>query len=264
MQAMDRLSHLQGNFEHLLKTVGNRFSPGIYAGDASGVRLLSGMPHPFGNLAIARRRDLAGFTAVLEEMETWSRKAGVPVLVLLFPGDGLEACLSMAGTRDWKHIESMPGMWMTLDDQVGPGPSGPGVEIRLVRSGDDLDRACAVLSEGYPVPEKVADLYLRGIHEAGTAHGSNPANLLVTIDGEPAACASVCLQDGVAGVYCVATRERFRRRGLGSFVTLAALRHGRRLGAAHALLNATEQGESIYRRIGFAEVCRIAVLGFGE
>jgi GNAT superfamily N-acetyltransferase len=137
------------------------------------------------------------------------------------------------------------------------------VEIRLVKSPEDLALVCRVLAEGYPVPENVADFFMRGIDACGGSPDHGLANLLVTVDGEPAACSSACVHSGVVGVYCVATLEAFRRRGLGGLATRAALNHGRQLGATHALLHASDQGESVYRRIGFTEDCRVSVLSFG-
>ncbi|NDV62888.1 GNAT family N-acetyltransferase [Puniceicoccales bacterium CK1056] len=89
------------------------------------------------------------------------------------------------------------------------------------------------------------------------------ANVLATLDGQPAACASVCVKDGAAGIYCVATLEEFRGRGLGFAITRAAMVEGTRKGASHALLHATEMGIPIYRKIGFTEQCRAPIYGFG-
>jgi hypothetical protein len=40
-------------------------------------------------------------------------------------------------------------------------------------------------------------------------------------------------------------------QGIGRSLTLAACRLGRRLGCSHAILNATPEGELLYRTVGF-------------
>ena len=58
-----------------------------------------------------------------------------------------------------------------------------------------------------------------------------------------------------AGIYDVDVRPLFRRQGLGRALTLAVCRAA---GAPWAVLNATGEGEALYRALGFAS------LGFGR
>jgi GNAT superfamily N-acetyltransferase len=64
---------------------------------------------------------------------------------------------------------------------------------------------------------------------------------------------------GVAGVYCVSTVERARRRSLGAAVTLAALHEAKDLGFSVGVLGSSEMGYGVYRRLGFEEYCRIGL-----
>ncbi len=56
---------------------------------------------------------------------------------------------------------------------------------------------------------------------------------------------------GIAGVYDMGVRPQHRRRGIGRALTLAACRLARDLGCTHAVLNATPDGEQLYRTVGF-------------
>jgi ribosomal protein S18 acetylase RimI-like enzyme len=56
---------------------------------------------------------------------------------------------------------------------------------------------------------------------------------------------------GIAGIYDMGVAEGWRRQGIGRALTLAACRVGRELGCSHAVLNATAEGEPLYRAAGF-------------
>lgn len=56
---------------------------------------------------------------------------------------------------------------------------------------------------------------------------------------------------GIAGVYDMGVRPEHRRQGVGRSLTLAACRAARELGCTHAVLNATPEGERLYRTVGF-------------
>jgi predicted acetyltransferase len=54
----------------------------------------------------------------------------------------------------------------------------------------------------------------------------------------------------------VTTVPDARSRGLGRAVTLAAMHAGARAGATIAVLQSTEMGHSVYRKLGFEEFAR--------
>ncbi len=82
---------------------------------------------------------------------------------------------------------------------------------------------------------------------------------VASIDGEPLGHAMIFLGAGVAGVYDVGTIQRARGKGIGTAVTIAAATHARKLGYHYAVLKASGEGESVYQRIGFTEVCRMSL-----
>jgi predicted GNAT family acetyltransferase len=57
-----------------------------------------------------------------------------------------------------------------------------------------------------------------------------------------------------AQIFFVNTEPAWRRRGIGEAMTLAALRSAAALGARRAFLHATDDGASIYTRLGFEPV----------
>ncbi len=74
------------------------------------------------------------------------------------------------------------------------------------------------------------------------------------VSGEPAAASALLVTGTAAGVYWVATAEKFRRRGLGEAMTWHAIRKGAKAGCRLAVLQPSDMGRPIYERMGFRVV----------
>lgn len=85
-----------------------------------------------------------------------------------------------------------------------------------------------------------------------------------TLDGLPVGETTLLGGATVAGLYDVDVLERFRRRGIGSALVHAALRHGKKLGYRAAVLGATGTGASVYAQAGFREVCKLSFWKYGK
>jgi ribosomal protein S18 acetylase RimI-like enzyme len=86
-----------------------------------------------------------------------------------------------------------------------------------------------------------------GVHHLAVRHGGDTVGQVIVNPWR-----------GFAGVYNMGVGASHRRRGIGRALTLAACRLGRELGCTHAVLNATPEGELLYRTVGFAS------LGMGQ
>ena len=80
---------------------------------------------------------------------------------------------------------------------------------------------------------------------------------VVALDaGTPLAGAMAYLDGEICEVIHVGTLPSARRRGLGRVATTAVVAEARRRGATEAILQATPEGEPVYRRMGFRQIDR--------
>jgi predicted acetyltransferase len=87
------------------------------------------------------------------------------------------------------------------------------------------------------------------------------------VEGRVVATSRISIGAGVAGLYAISTLPAHRGHGYGRAMTIAALRAARTLGYRIGVLQASDLGYGVYKRLGFRDLFSYGVFvhpGSGE
>lgn len=212
-----------------------------------GVSLVAtGLPAAPFNIAFVRG-PLAEPAGELSRAVAWFRSRELPFLIRLCGPTDAETS-ETARSMGLVDAPSPPGM--AMPNTVPAPASHAGLDIVCARDPKTLQHHADVCALGFAISAQIADRLvppaLLGQHDVEAYVGY--------VDGTPVAASALFLNNGVAGVYNVATVEGHRRQGLGAAMTWHAVRRGRELGCRFSGLLSSVMGQPVYERMGFRAI----------
>jgi GNAT superfamily N-acetyltransferase len=136
-------------------------------------------------------------------------------------------------------------------------PELPGLRIAPVVDGFSLKQWIHIASIGFRIGEEFEEAWYELFADA--IYDQRFRTYLALLDGKPVGTSQLFVSEGVAGIYNVTCIPEARGRGIGSAVTLAPLLEARKLGYRIGTLQASKQGYSVYRRLGFQDFGNLSV-----
>jgi ribosomal protein S18 acetylase RimI-like enzyme len=218
-----------------------------------------GLPIARVNSATAARFAPASADARIDDVVEWFERRKVPFVWRLGPTDQpadlQDRLLAKGFTLD---PDELPGMAASLVD-LPPIELPDGAVIELVRDATAFREWLDVMVAGFGMPPQIGDAFV-AFGSQGFGDELPWRALLARVDGRPVATALGVFAGNGIDIANVATLPEVRGRGLGRAVTLAAMHLGAEAGARLAVLQSTEMGHGVYRRLGFEDFGRYRVL----
>jgi ribosomal protein S18 acetylase RimI-like enzyme len=170
-------------------------------------------------------------------------------------GRGVSEALTAAGRPASEREVAMVARAADVPEVQPPD----GLRLEVVSSARGVaDYAHLIASLFQPYAEPVATFYALAA-DALLRRSSRSRIVLATAGAMPLAGAEIHHDGATAGLYGVVTAPIARGRGFGTAVSAAAVALAGSLGAAdQVVLQASADGERLYRRLGFRDVGRYA------
>lgn len=211
-----------------------------------------------GVLAIASGAPVASLNVAFVTRELPNPKAALAQAADFFDARRLPFVVRVREGTDPESEQAATSMGMPYSDTI-PGmalhpipfaPPAIDLEIRTVEDIETLSLFRGVLAAGFGMPLSIAEKLVTPGWLAQEAF-----ELYVGfVDGVAAATSTLVPTPPTAGVYNVATLDRFRRRGIGLAMTWHCLSRGMALGCHLGALQASSMGRPVYERMGFRTV----------
>ncbi len=203
------------------------------------------------NLAVLQQTTPDQADALLARLTVHYRALGVTPRVRVTPLSEPADWLARLQAHGWTEAAGEE-VFMQL---VGPlrVPPNPQVHVRHAPAEASLADCVRVQSEGFGGGGEVDEAVARAQQ---ALRRWDYLFLVATLDGQPVGAASARFEDGVCGVYGVATLEGFRRRGVSTTMLHAIVDEAGQRGCDLVFLSAEPLGYArrLYARLGFVEV----------
>ncbi|MBU6258172.1 MAG: GNAT family N-acetyltransferase [Burkholderiales bacterium] len=217
------------------------------------IRVITGMAHPLGNVAIVN--DAADAADLAE--------AAQPLVDGAWPATVIGCAAWPATAASWlaaagfSSVESMPAMVVDIAELPATGlPAG--CEWLRVEPAQAAEFT-SVLAVGFEMPPALARRFSPATLGIDPAPAAATQYYAIRCGGRLVATSVLFLADGLAGIYSVATLPEFRGRGLGRHATSQPLRVAAALGYRIGVLQSSAAGYPVYRGLGFRETGRLPV-----
>jgi GNAT superfamily N-acetyltransferase len=161
---------------------------------------------------------------------------------------------SLLMDRDLRPISQAPGMLaQTLAPPVRPLPK---IEIMPVADRSTRQAFGALTAVSFDIPMGIA----KAVYEPERAWLGDYRGFVGFAGGRPVAIIAIVATPDALGVYSLSTVPECRRLGYGEALQRAAVASEQaRTGIKRIVLQSTDAGYSLYRRLGFKEVAKFSV-----
>ncbi len=163
-----------------------------------------------------------------------------------------EPLLSKHGFR---FSDDTPGMAADLQALNEPAQTVDGLEVRVVADEESLRTWTHIFASGYGLPDEWENDIYTLWWKLGLGYPLR--NFIGYLNDKPVATSCLFFGAGVAGVYSVSTLPEVRGKGIGAAVTLRPLLNARDMGSRIGVLQSSEMGYNIYKKLGFKHLCQI-------
>jgi GNAT superfamily N-acetyltransferase len=221
--------------------------------------LITNMPDHFMNLVVCTQLPSEGIDELIDGTLTHFRSLNIRKLSWLaqegVPATEIKKHLLARGlTFSESFATEMAADLRSVPDDL---PTPIGLRIVPVVGGETLKQWIHVASIGFGVREEFEKVWYDFFVEA--VFDMRFRTYLAVLNGRPVGTSQLFISAGVAGIYNVTCIPEARGQGIGAAITLAPLLKAREMEYRVGILQASELGYRVYRRLGFQDFGKLSV-----
>ena len=221
--------------------------------------LMTDLPDHFMNLVVCRQLPPEGFDDLIESTLVHFKSMNITRLSWLARAELLSANINKVLLAHGLKFRDSFAAEMAVDLSTLPDelPAQPGLQIVRVNDEHALKQWIYIASIGFKIKEKFENTWYDFF--AGAIFNQKFRTYLALLDGKPVGTSQLFLSQGVAGIYNVTSLPEVRGQGIGSAMTLVPLLKAREMGYQIGVLQASQKGYNVYRRLGFQDFGKLSL-----
>lgn len=177
----------------------------------------------------------------------------------VYPRGNSEQTINMLQNAGLRLIQKIPCMAADLDIETMDKKIPEHITISEVTDKNTLYIWTDISLRGFEMSPRTKDQYSAFVSSFDLGSQSPQRLFLAYLDGQAAATSLLFVHNNTAGIYYVSTLRNYRNKGLGFYITLAAMRAAKELDFKNVILQASPFGFKVYKRMGFQEYCQAEI-----
>jgi len=252
---------VDANLQAAMRFFGDATGAGEVRALDGALAIYSGLDYGVFNIALLQGRPPEGIDGFTERLAQCARYFAPRTMRWSFwlCEDSLDSSTrrrarSLLMDRDLRPISQAPGM---LAEALAP-PVRALPKIECVPVADRTMRQAfgALTAVSFDIPMGIA----KAVYEPERAWLGDYRGFVGLAGGKPVAIAAIVATPDALGVYSLSTLPECRRLGYGEAILRAAVAiEQQRTGIRRLVLQSTDAGYSLYRRLGFNEIAKFSV-----
>lgn len=154
-------------------------------------------------------------------------------------------------------LEEVPAMYFDLLNEI-PNLKSNSVTIHELHQDDDLTLWIQPINEGFGAKDE-DDGYRKLNADILNKGGKKLKHFIAYYKDRLAAAGTLFLSDDSVMIHNVATKTDFKKRGLGTTLTVHMMEEAKKLGLRHCFLDSSQDAFNMYKKIGFRVYCATLV-----
>ncbi|HNA56000.1 MAG TPA: GNAT family N-acetyltransferase [Anaerolineales bacterium] len=215
--------------------------------------LITDIPDYFLNLVVCTQLPEHGIETLVEKAMNHFEKNNVPRF-MWFVEEGVQAenLKHHLAARGLTFRESFATKMAAHLENLSENISMPkGLEIVPVENRTTLKQWIHLTSRGFGIPAEYEDTWCDIFDN--TVFNAPFRTYLGVLNGQPVGTAQLFTSAGVAGIYNITCAPEARCQGVATALTKTALLDARQLGYRVSVLQASQAGAKVYRKLGFQD-----------